>query len=523
MLLICEEGEKSAAMQLAQALLVGDAEPELIVIERSNLLELDIALAAQTRRSVIVPCVAPIIEKKVRERTSQALVDGHLYADISWSSSSPRRPLPAIRKLVTRLADSAPTPLTSAPSSGEDSGIAPSPSSALAGAHEKKGATIQMAFAPSQPLQPLPPLTGIAKATTGAKSPPVMGHDSGVDFPVVPSATAAAPEAPTSHAPAAAPPVVPPRSAGPTVSKAAPATASVDVDGLFSTTSSDSDSEASAVAQRPVGAMDSSSGVIAGAAAFMRTQRPGLVVGVIIGGLIVGIGGIGDRRSGERAVLAAKAEEPAFAAKVAKGPAPTRSATAGEVQNTPAVPAEAAPADRQPVNDAPDVKAAAAVAREPEVPSEAAVEVAVASAKGVSPKDATPPVNANESAAVEDAEGAKPEVHAGAKASGVAVRVGDLYVLSAPEGLSPTRWLKAALYCKDLVAEGSDLWRLPARRDFRRLVEMRPFPAPRLWTSTKASSDGKKAFLYQRSRGFFAKLEKHRRAEFVCVRDAQIP
>ena len=141
----------------------------------------------------------------------------------------------------------------------------------------------------------------------------------------------------------------------------------------------------------------------------------------------------------------------------------------------------------------------------------------------MSPKDATPPVNANESAAVEDAEGAKPEVHAGAKASCVAVRVGDLYVLSAPEGLSPTRWLKAALYCKDLVAEGSDRWRLPARRDFRKLVEMRPFPAPRLWTSTKASSDGKKAFLYQRSRGFFAKLEKHRRAEFVCVRDAQIP
>jgi hypothetical protein len=111
----------------------------------------------------------------------------------------------------------------------------------------------------------------------------------------------------------------------------------------------------------------------------------------------------------------------------------------------------------------------------------------------------------------------------GAKVSEGARRVGDLYVLAPPAGESPKRWLKAALYCRDLVAEGSDLWRLPARRDFRTLVEMNALPAEELWTSTKASSDGKKAFLYQRSRGFFDKLGKYRQADFVCVRDAQRP
>ena len=67
-LLVCEDQDQSAVMQLAQALIVGDADPEMIVVQRSNLVQLDISLAAQKRPSIIVPCVPPILEKKVAAR-----------------------------------------------------------------------------------------------------------------------------------------------------------------------------------------------------------------------------------------------------------------------------------------------------------------------------------------------------------------------------------------------------------------------------------------------------------------------
>ena len=497
-LLVCEGQDKSAVMQLAQALIVGDAEPELIVIQRGNLVELDISLAAQTRPSVIVPCVAPILEKKVRARVTEALGDGHLYAEVAWSNESPRRSLPAVRKLIANLEEAAPTPSMPVVPNGDKSATVPVPGSVSADANKKSGATILMPMAPSNPL---PSVTGVDKGSP-VPSFTSEGEGSSLEFPPVPQPSALDESSTRVSGGLSAPE---PQQES---TDAAGGAGSVS-DILAVDASGETDRKPSAGStptKTPAASVEPSSGAVARVLAVARTQRLGLLVGVVIGGLIVRIGTAGpsDAPVTERIApqAIAKANTSAVPEDAARGQAPKPAPAHAEVSDAPA----------------PLVAPSSVAVEKAENEKIAKEEIAAAA-------EADAPVEVAKAPVDEPAAAVAPESEAdtGAKPSSDSVRVNDLYVLEPPEGESPARWLTAALYCKELVAEGSDLWRLPARRDFRQIFEMRPFPAAELWSSSKATPDGKKAFLYHQSRGFFDKLSKHRRAKFVCVRDAETP
>lgn len=464
-LLICEEQERQEVMQLAQALIVGDAEPEIVFVDPSNMIAADIAVASLSRHGLIIPCLPDALETRLRARMKDAVRDGHGYLESSWDRDAPRRNLPAIRRHLAALADSEVD--ASASPRTETSGT---PSRGIEGPR-----LVVPAVSPVREPEPAVK-AGASDATVAAPG----AQESGVE-----QAPATVEGAPSQRDAPARPP---------------------------------SESSPSGAPRRGGGSwVTFVFGAIVGGAVVwiggLPGPQPSSTAEVTSSGEGAPVPAVSAGRD------ATTPTTPTTPAMGTSRPRPV-AAPPGSVDVVAAAPPAAAGSrgDQEPESAGEPVAAGTDDTREG---AQRPAEPVVATAPQATGGETLTSGEVSEPGSPPSGGETTGDLMSGAVPVSATEAGLDIHVPA--ERTWDDTWNRAMGHCKRLEPEAFGRWRVPTRSEFNRIKNSSVLIPRDMWTASKVGADAKRAYVFRYRRGFFDKVNKTSRARFVCVRDHDGP